>query len=94
MPPNLSPVCPACGFRVFNRRYPKCESCGNWLPTPLALSASESAVLQEKEKLEEMESRLKKSQSSGDSGSGGVSGWAGDAGSSGDGGCGGDGGGC
>ncbi|MEO8922908.1 MAG: hypothetical protein ABI330_08800 [Caldimonas sp.] len=34
-------VCPACGFRVFNRRYPKCESCGAVLPESIVYSATE-----------------------------------------------------
>ncbi len=25
-------VCPACGFRVLTRSYPKCERCGKPLP--------------------------------------------------------------
>ena len=32
MDTSTAPACPACGFRVFNRRYPKCESCGAELP--------------------------------------------------------------
>ena len=35
---ELGPHCPACGFRVFNRRYPKCESCGAELPPDVAYS--------------------------------------------------------
>jgi len=30
--------CPACGFRVFNRRYSRCEGCGAGLPAELLLS--------------------------------------------------------
>jgi len=33
--------CPSCGFHVFNRRYPKCESCGAPLPESLRLSPAE-----------------------------------------------------
>jgi hypothetical protein len=33
--------CPACGFRVFNRRCPLCEGCGGELPTELLFSAEE-----------------------------------------------------
>ena len=33
--------CQACGFRIFNRRYPKCESCGVELSPGLALSDAE-----------------------------------------------------
>lgn len=49
------PACPTCGFRVFNRRYPKCESCGIFLPSHLALSAAERAALLEQEELREKE---------------------------------------
>lgn len=38
---EAGPHCPACGFRVFNRRYPKCESCGAELPTDIAYSDEE-----------------------------------------------------
>jgi predicted RNA-binding Zn-ribbon protein involved in translation (DUF1610 family) len=40
-----SPTCPACGFRVFNRRYPKCESCGAELPDSIAYTAVERSAL-------------------------------------------------
>jgi hypothetical protein len=36
-----APTCPACGFRVFNRRYPKCESCGAELPESIVYSPVE-----------------------------------------------------
>lgn len=35
--------CPACGFRIFNRRYPVCEGCGEELPEELLLSAEDIA---------------------------------------------------
>ena len=38
---DVGPHCPACGFRVFNRRYPKCESCGAELPPDVAYSDAE-----------------------------------------------------
>ncbi len=38
---EVGPHCPACGFRVFNRRYPKCESCGAELPPDIAYSDAE-----------------------------------------------------
>jgi ribosomal protein L37E len=41
-----APTCPACGFRVFNRRYPKCESCGAALPESIVYSAVERYTLQ------------------------------------------------
>jgi len=33
--------CPACGFRVFNRRCSTCESCGAAIPEALLYSAAE-----------------------------------------------------
>lgn len=39
------PRCPACGFAVFNRRYPKCESCGEALPDTVVYSPSERDAL-------------------------------------------------
>ena len=41
--------CPACGFRVFNRRYPKCESCGAQLPQSLLYTDLELSALREQE---------------------------------------------
>ena len=38
---DAGPHCPACGFRVFNRRWPKCESCGAELPETIAYSPSQ-----------------------------------------------------
>ena len=45
MEPGIQPTCPACGFRVFNRRYPKCESCGIELPESIAYTATERSAL-------------------------------------------------
>ena len=41
--------CPACGFRVFNRRYPKCEGCKLDLPMSLVYSAEERQALLKRE---------------------------------------------
>ena len=41
--------CPACGFRVFNRRYPKCERCKSALPASLLLSEQERQALLKRE---------------------------------------------
>ena len=41
------PKCPDCGFRVFNRRFPKCESCGAVLPASMVYTANELLALQE-----------------------------------------------
>ena len=40
------PACPSCGFEIFNRRYPRCESCGVQLPETLVYSPSERFALQ------------------------------------------------
>jgi hypothetical protein len=44
---NIKPnfKCPACGFTVFNRRYPTCERCKAALPAGMAHSAWELAAL-------------------------------------------------
>jgi uncharacterized membrane protein YgcG len=42
--------CPACGFHVFNRRYPKCERCKSDLPASLVYSDQERRALLEQEK--------------------------------------------
>lgn len=39
------PKCPDCGFEVFNRRYPKCESCGAVLPESIVYSPVERHAL-------------------------------------------------
>ena len=41
----VAPVCPECGFRVFNRRFPKCESCGAELPESIVYSPVERHTL-------------------------------------------------
>lgn len=41
--------CPICGFRIFNRRYPRCESCKALLPSELVHSAEEVKNLQRSE---------------------------------------------
>ncbi|MDQ6684648.1 MAG: hypothetical protein M3Z16_05925 [Pseudomonadota bacterium] len=40
-----APHCPACGFEIFNRRYPRCESCGAALPDSLVYSEAERETL-------------------------------------------------
>ena len=50
MPPptrTVRPTCPACGFRVFNRRYPKCEKCGAPLPEAIVYTAAELATMRD-----------------------------------------------
>ena len=46
MDTSSAPACPACGFRVFNRRYPKCESCGAALPESIVYTTVERHALQ------------------------------------------------
>ena len=43
--PGVDLSCPRCGFRVYNRRYPKCERCGSALPTALLLSQPEREAI-------------------------------------------------
>lgn len=42
---GVAPRCPECGFQVFNRRYPKCESCGASLPETIVYSPVERHTL-------------------------------------------------
>jgi hypothetical protein len=49
--------CQACGFAVFNRRYPKCEACGVVLAEGIALSANERSALLAAEKLPDEQRR-------------------------------------
>ena len=37
--------CPSCGFAVFNRRVPRCESCGAALPADMGLTPKDLALL-------------------------------------------------
>ncbi len=56
MPPptrSLRPACPACGFPVFNRRYPRCEKCQAVLPEQIVYTPAEIVALREKEHLED-----------------------------------------
>jgi len=42
---DISLSCPGCGFRIFNRRYAKCERCGCALPAAMLLSEQERQAL-------------------------------------------------
>ena len=42
---STPPSCPNCGFAVFNRRYPRCESCGVDLPETLVYTPAERRAL-------------------------------------------------
>jgi hypothetical protein len=56
MDTSSAPTCPECGFRIYNRRFPSCESCGATLPESLVYSPVERFELQ----LEEEERSLAK----------------------------------
>ena len=45
MDTGTAPVCPACGFRIFNRRFPRCESCNAELPDSLVYDNVERHAL-------------------------------------------------
>jgi len=49
MDTTSTPTCPECGFRIYNRRFPSCESCGAALPDTLVYSAAERLALQQEE---------------------------------------------
>jgi ribosomal protein L37E len=53
------PRCPRCSFIVFNRRYPKCESCGAELPKALLYSQAEREELRKSE-AEQLEDELER----------------------------------
>jgi len=55
-----APTCPECGFRIYNRRFPNCESCGVALPETLVYSPVERFAL----KVEEDERSLEKARRS------------------------------
>jgi hypothetical protein len=54
-----NPTCPQCGFRIFNRRYPRCEGCGANLPDSLIYSDAEIAAMQAQERQAALERRRK-----------------------------------
>ena len=43
--------CPTCGKQVFNRRYPRCEFCGDSLPTSIVYSPEERTELLEADRV-------------------------------------------
>ncbi|MGB2881892.1 MAG: hypothetical protein WBC08_09005 [Rhodoferax sp.] len=49
MTPNPRFRCPACGFTVFNRRLPTCESCSVPLPEAMRLTEAERARIAQDE---------------------------------------------
>lgn len=51
---------PSCGFRIFTRRYPKCESCGAHLPAALLYSAGEIEGMRDAEAAAENQRMAKK----------------------------------
>ena len=50
-----APTCPECGFTIYNRRFPNCESCGAVLPETLVYSAAERFALQHEEEERSLE---------------------------------------
>jgi len=50
-----APSCPECGFTIYNRRFPNCESCGAGLPETLGYSAAERFTLQHEEEERSLE---------------------------------------
>ncbi len=53
---GAAPRCPECGFQIFNRRYPKCESCGALLPETIVYSPAERHALRVAEEERALES--------------------------------------
>ena len=50
-----TPTCPECGFRIYNRRFPNCESCGASLPETLVYSPVERFALAKQEEERSLE---------------------------------------
>ena len=50
-----APSCPECGFTIYNRRFPNCESCKAVLPETLVYSAAERFTLQQEEEERSLE---------------------------------------
>jgi hypothetical protein len=59
--------CPGCGFQIFNRRVPKCESCGAALPAEFLLSREQVAALDAEHK-KSMKERAARAQAGRDDG--------------------------
>jgi predicted amidophosphoribosyltransferase len=55
MDTSAAPTCPECGFRIYNRRYPNCESCGAPLSESLVYSPVERFMLQLEEERQSLE---------------------------------------
>ena len=55
MDTSSTPTCPECGFRIYNRRFPSCESCGAALPDTLVYSAAVRFALQQEEEQRALE---------------------------------------
>ncbi len=64
-----TPRCPYCGFTVFNSRYPKCEKCGEQLPSNMVLSKEELAAVLEQERRQRERRRTSETGSKGSAGS-------------------------
>jgi hypothetical protein len=55
MDTSSTPTCPECGFRIYNRRYPNCESCGAAISELLVYSPVERFLLQLEEERQSLE---------------------------------------
>ena len=55
MDSSAAPACPECGFRIYNRRFPDCESCGAALPETLVYSPAERFALKQEEEERSLE---------------------------------------
>ena len=66
--------CPACGFQIFNRRVPKCESCGTVLPPDLLFTREQIADLDAQHEKSRKEQIARAREARGGSGDSGASG--------------------
>lgn len=55
MDTSATPTCPECGFRIYNRRFPNCESCGASLSETLVYSPVERFALAKEEEERSLE---------------------------------------
>ena len=65
--PTEGPRCPECGFRIFNRRYPRCESCKSLLPAELLYSREQIEQMQVREQAEALARSENRTRKPGDS---------------------------
>lgn len=58
-----TPTCPECGFRIYNRRFPNCESCASALPESLVYSPVERHALRVEDEKRSLEKARNEAQS-------------------------------